>query len=158
MERGERVLDMFAGVGPFSILIAKEKEAEVFAVDINPSAVFYLKKNLKRNKVEGLVSVLEGDIKEIVQSDFDQRFDRIIMNLPSKAINFMPLALKILKENGVLHFYQFVHESDYPDQFLEDLKQIIGKANRSLREVLNIRKVRAYAPYIWHTGVDLLIE
>jgi tRNA (guanine37-N1)-methyltransferase len=156
--RSERVLDMFAGIGPFSILIAKEKDAEVFAVDVNPAAVHYLKKNLKINKVQGLVRVFEGDIREIVESDFDRQFDRVIMNLPSEAVNFLPLALKILKENGVLHFYQFVHESDYPEQFLEDLNQIIKIEGRGLRQVLNIRKVRAYAPYIWHIGVDLLIE
>ncbi|MEM1885059.1 MAG: 50S ribosomal protein L11 methyltransferase, partial [Candidatus Jordarchaeales archaeon] len=52
---GEVVVDLFAGVGPFSILIAKMRSGIVHAIDINPFAIQLLEENIKLNKVSGLV-------------------------------------------------------------------------------------------------------
>jgi tRNA (guanine37-N1)-methyltransferase len=154
----ETILDMFAGIGPFSILIAKEKRAQIQAVDINPAAVYYLKKNIKLNKVENYVIPFEGNVRELFKGKYTLKFDRLIMNLPSKAFEFLDIASQLLKNNSIIHYYQFVTESDYPTKFLEDLKAKIQQVSRKVLEILQIRKVRPYAPYIWQIGVDLLIE
>ena len=60
---GEVILDMFAGVGPFSVLIAKIKRNQVVAVDINPVAIYYLKKNIILNKVEKNITVFAPSIR-----------------------------------------------------------------------------------------------
>ena len=49
---GEEILDMFAGVGPFPFVIAKEKSVDITAVDINEVAIQYLNENIKINKVK----------------------------------------------------------------------------------------------------------
>ncbi|MHA1130101.1 MAG: class I SAM-dependent methyltransferase [Candidatus Helarchaeota archaeon] len=158
VKNGEIILDMFAGVGPFSILMAKLRKVKIWAVDINPAAIYYLRKNISMNKVEHMIKVFEGDVREIWKKNFNFKFDRIVMNLPSEAIEFLDIALELLKKNGVLHFYQFVPEKDYPNQCIENIGEMIEKSSRNLKKLLNIRKVRAYAPYIWHVGIDLLIE
>jgi tRNA (guanine37-N1)-methyltransferase len=158
VKKSEKVLDMFTGIGPFSILIAKQKQAQIYAVDINPDAIYYLKKNIVLNKVENFISPLEGDIREVINQISEQRFDRIIMNLPSKASEFLDVALKVLNSEGVIHFYEFVSESDFPEKSLSNLRSKIEQNDRVINEILQIRKVRPYAPYIWHVGIDFTVQ
>lgn len=158
VKKSEAVLDLFAGIGPFSILIAKQKKVPVVAVDINPDAIYYLKKNISLNKVEKLVQAMEGDAREVIKTLLGRKFDRIIMNLPSKASEFLDIALEALTEGGIIHFYEFTSESDYPEKAIRDLKNQIERYNREVEEILNIRKVRAYAPHMWHIGIDFSVQ
>ncbi len=155
---GELILDMFAGIGPFTVLIAKHRQVTIYAIDLNPDAIFYLARNVLANKVDDRVKIFEGDAKELLQSTIDEKFDRIIMNLPSKAYQYLDIAIKSLRKNGILHYYQFVSEEEYPDEIERYLEEEIEKNGRNLEKLLNIRKVRAYAPHLWHIGVDLLIK
>jgi len=158
VDKDELILDMFTGIGPFSILIAKEKQAHVFAVDINPDAIYYLKRNIISNKVEGYVTPLEDNVKEAFKNKNNRRFDRIIMNLPSKSAEFLDTACKVLKEGGVIHFYQFAPESDIPGQVTKKIQYFIEREGRKIEEIKELRKVRPYAPHIWQIGVDILIN
>ncbi|MFX1295903.1 MAG: class I SAM-dependent methyltransferase family protein [Promethearchaeota archaeon] len=158
VQKDEIILDMFAGIGPFSILIAKRKQAQVWAVDINPAATYYLNRNIILNKVDNFIRVFKGDAREVLKKMPKQNFNRIIMNLPSKSSEFIDITTQVLKKDSIIHYYQFVSESDYPVKFLEDLKKIFQRYGRSIKEILNIRKVRAYAPYIWQIGVDILVK
>lgn len=157
VESEESILDMFAGVGPFSILIAKRKRANILAVDINPAAILYLKRNIKLNKVEEYVTPVEGNIKEVTKN-VQTQFDRIIMNLPEKAVEFLDLSCKLLKEGGIIHYYAFVSESESFKEIKKKLQSILEQNHRTLKEVLEIRRVRAYAPYKLHIGIDFSIN
>jgi tRNA (guanine37-N1)-methyltransferase len=107
---GEVVVDMFAGAGPFAILIAKCSKAEiVFAIDINPDAIWYMMQNVHANKVTNVVPI-EGDSRQVI---FDiPCSDRIIMNLPHSAREFFADALTRLKFGGVLHLYHICDRGD----------------------------------------------
>ena len=106
--------DLFAGVGPFSIIIGNvQPTAKVYAVDLNPDAVELLKVNARANRVEGRVFPMLGDARKIASSKLNGRADRVIMNLPETAINFVDAACLVLKpEGGVVHFYGFVRRPD----------------------------------------------
>lgn len=109
VNNGERVLDMFAGVGPFSILIAKKRDVEVHSMDINPDAFYYLKKNIEINKVKNVFPYL-GDCRDIVKKLPD--FDRIIMNLPKNSLEFLDTALNKTKKGGIIHLYSIRPEEE----------------------------------------------
>ncbi|MCK4636721.1 MAG: class I SAM-dependent methyltransferase family protein [Methanomicrobia archaeon] len=109
VNNGERVLDMFAGVGPFSILIAKKRDVEVHSIDINPDAFYYLKKNIEINKVKNVFPYL-GDCRDIVKKLSD--FDRIIMNLPKNSLEFLDTALNKTKKGGIIHLYSIRPEKE----------------------------------------------
>lgn len=146
----ELILDMFAGVGPFAVNIARNHQVKIYAVDINPDAVRYLEKNRKLNKVSERIIPIQGDVKEVLQ-EIDLKFDRIIMNLPGSARDFIEVAIKHLKPGGVLHYYQF--SRDY-----EDPVKRIKKAARHLSvEILDKRKVKSTKPGEWHVAVDVRI-
>ncbi len=151
VQEGELVLDMFTGVGPFALSIARHHEVKVYAVDINPDAIFYLKRNLELNKLPERVVPLEGDVKKLLE-EMDLKFDRIIMNLPGLARNFLPVALEHLKDGGVVHYYQFSRDIDDPVQ------NIIQAAEPREVEILARRKVKSTKPGEWHVAVDARIK
>jgi tRNA (guanine37-N1)-methyltransferase len=158
VQEGETVIDFFAGVGPFAVQIAKtHRDIKVFAVDINPSAVELLEKNVRLNRVDGKVFPILGDAREIVRQRFHEVADRVIMNLPEKAMDFIDAACVAAKPTGsVVHFYCFVHMSEG----LEDVSfRFVKEAERREKktDILFTKLVRATAPYEWQAVLDARI-
>jgi tRNA (guanine37-N1)-methyltransferase len=105
VEDGEKVLVMFAGVGPFAIMAAKLANPEkVVAVEKNPVAAEYLEKNTELNGVDNVVEGYEGDVREVLPG-MAEKFDRIIMPLPKDSKSFLDVAEMSLLERGVIHLY-----------------------------------------------------
>jgi len=144
---GEIIVDMFAGVGPFPVLIAREHDVKIYAIDINPEAFNYMKKNIELNKVEKRVSPVLGDVKEVLK-ERKIKADRIIMNLPGTAYLFLDSAFDSIKDGGIIHYYEFA--SDYN----EAIKRLEDAAIPRKVEILNKRKVKSKSPGIWHIAVD----
>ncbi|MEM3823775.1 MAG: class I SAM-dependent methyltransferase family protein [Candidatus Bathyarchaeia archaeon] len=159
VEEGETVIDMFAGVGPFSILIAKKHEnVKVYAIDVNPNAVEFLQKNVRLNRVEGKVHPILGDAKQVVEEKLFGMADRVIMNLPEKAIEFIDVACKAIKPTGgIIHFYTFVSSSESLENLKLKLIEAVEKCGRKVEKVLFSRFVRATAPYEWQAVIDAKI-
>ncbi len=102
---GERILDMFAGVGPFSILIAKtQPSSELTAIELNPDAYRYLVENVRLNGVGDRVKPVLGDAREVLKG-VGEEFDRVIMDLPHSSINFLDIGLRVCRKGGLLNFY-----------------------------------------------------
>lgn len=146
---GEKILDMFCGIGPFPIVIARNKNANITAVDINESAIRYLNENIRMNKLKGSIETYTGDIA-VVSNAFKTKFDRIIMNLPGLAYTFLDLAVDLIEENGIINYYEF---SDSYDQGIKRLKNACLKKNKKV-EIINTRKVKSTSPGEWHMAID----
>ena len=159
VQAGETVVDLFAGVGPFSVLIAKNHEdAKVYAVDLNPDAVKLLRTNIRLNRVENRVFPILGDARRVVEERLKGVANRVIMNLPEKAIEFVPVACKALKaEGGVLHFYSFVHEPDSLDALKARFAEAVTDSGRWVQEFLLAKTVRETAPYECQVVLDTKI-
>lgn len=121
---GEVVADLFAGVGPYSILIAKiAKPKVVYAIDINQEAYKLLVENIKLNKVEGIVIPFLGDCRKVVEEkNLKNIADRIIMNLPKHSGDFLDVACKVSKERSIVHFYCFLKEDELFDGGIEIIR------------------------------------
>jgi len=91
IEPNETVVNMFAGVGCFSIIIAKHASpAKLFSIDVNPASIQFMQENIRLNRVYGKVTPLLGDSKEIVNSRLQRVADRVLMPLPEKALEYLP--------------------------------------------------------------------
>ena len=150
VEDGEVIVDLFAGVGPFSILLARYRNVKVYAIDANPAAVEYLKENIKLNKVEGRVVPLLGDAREAAPRNVAAR---VIMNLPKSSAQFLDLAFEVIKQ-GIIHFYAISPEQDLYDSKINFIKKVAGEKNRKV-EILNKRIVRPYSPRNYHVVIDV---
>ena len=139
----ERVLNMFAGVGPYSIPIAKLAGARVTSCEMNEYAAELHEENDRLNKVEKLVSVINEDAMNL-PSLVSRRFDRVLMPLPAEADRFLPTAVLMAKKGAMIHYYRHVLGRD------------VGEAEGALRDELKgflpegtryaVRKVREVGP------------
>jgi len=156
----ETVLDMFAGVGPFSILVAKRREKiRVYAVDVNPDAFRYLKKNVAANRVEAKVTPILGDVRAVVEERLRGRVDRVMMNLPEKAIEYVDVACEALRpEGGVMHFYEFSTEPNPLETVKTRLAEAVKRAGCEASRFLSARVVRETAPYTYQVVVDAQVK
>jgi tRNA (guanine37-N1)-methyltransferase len=156
---GETVIDLFAGVGPFSVQIAKShQKTTVYAVDMNPDAVKYLEKNIRVNRVTGKVHPILGDARQVVNSKLSGIAERAIMNLPERAIEFVDAACKTIKpQGGTVHFYGFIKESDSLENLRASFAEAVEKSGRNVEKVLFSRLVRETAPYEWQAVLDVRI-
>jgi tRNA (guanine37-N1)-methyltransferase len=154
VQPGECVVDMFAGVGPFAVPIAA-RGAEVVAVDVNPDAVAYLRENARRNGVTERVTAVEGDVREVA-ADYGGWADRLVMNLPHSATDFLDAALEMAGEEAVIHLYDIRPEPD-----------LFGPGERAVREaagetydveVRTRRVVRSYAPREQNVVLDVVLS
>ncbi len=103
---GEFIIDMFAGIGAFSLNIAKVQKARITAIDSNPDAIRFMKESIAMNRLLGSIEPLCGDSAEII-SPLPEA-DRIIMNLPHESRLYLTKAIGKLKENGILHYYEIL--------------------------------------------------
>ena len=152
-EDGEEILDMFAGIGPFPIVIAHEKNVNITAVDINEYAIKYLNENIKLNKLapNAHITAICGDTNEVALNELKgKKFNRLIMNLPGLAPEFLDLAVSLCKDGGVIHYYEF---SDGFSQGIERAQIACEKQNKEV-EILNTRKVKSSSPGMWHVAID----
>lgn len=151
VKEGEIIIDMFAGVGGFSIMIAKHRKPQkIYAVDLNPNAVEFLNENIKLNRVENIFPIC-GDAKKILKEL--EKADRIIMNLPMKAFEFFGVAIQSLKNQGMLHYYEIIERGRISDR-ISELEKICKEYNYKM-EVANLKVVRSYSATEIHICLDL---
>ncbi|HVL49347.1 MAG TPA: class I SAM-dependent methyltransferase family protein [Candidatus Thermoplasmatota archaeon] len=150
---GERVLDLFAGVGPFALAIAKHaRPARVDAVDLNPDAVKYLKRNIARNKLAAPVTAACDDARAFARAH-PGAYDRIVMNLPHTARAFFADALVTLAaEGGVVHLHAIMD----PARVEALVAELQGETPRSVA-LSATREVRTYSPQERHLALDLSV-
>jgi tRNA (guanine37-N1)-methyltransferase len=159
VNEGETVVDMFAGVGPFAIQIARQRERVcVYAVDLNPDAIELLNKNIAANRVVAGVTPILGDVRRVVHERLTGAADRVVMNLPEKAIEFVDVACEAIKPaGGIMHYYEFTNASDPAKTAGVRLVEAVERGNRKVNKVLTSRIVRATAPFRWQVVVDAKI-
>jgi tRNA (guanine37-N1)-methyltransferase len=159
VQEGETVVDLFAGVGPFSVLIGKRNPmAKVYAVDLNPDAVELLKVNVRVNRVEGRVFPVLGDAREIAQIKLKASADRVIMNLPETAIDFVDATCNAIKlQGGVAHFYGFVRSPDTIEELEQRFTGLVEKHGRKVEAFLYAKSIRETAPFESQVVLDAKI-
>jgi tRNA (guanine37-N1)-methyltransferase len=142
VQQGETVVDLFAGVGPF-------------AVDLNADAIELLRTNIRLNRVEKRVFPIIGDARLVVDAKLRGVADRVIMNLPEKAIEFVDVACKALKpKGGLLHFYSFIHKPDTLDALKTRFAEAVANSGRNVGRFILAKPVRETAPYTCQTVLD----
>jgi len=166
---GETVLVMFAGVGPYAIVIAKKQPRvrKVYAVEINPDAVQCMEENVRLNKLAYVVEPILGDAKEKCSRLYG-KCDRIVMPLPHEGRKFLETAIKCARPRGVIHFYYIGHDMQGPAKgpakglakgqsmfktAADIIKMECTKLGRKCR-ILTQQKVLPYGPRMFKVCID----
>lgn len=150
---GETVFDMFAGVGPFAVAAA-ERGAHVVASDINKRAVELLRENAERNNVSERVEAYNEDAREVAKLVAEEGgADRVYMNLPHTADEFLDAACEAARSGCVVHYYDIRHEDDLFGGAVKEIRAVAEKAGYEI-EILDKVVVRSYAPYDYNVCID----
>lgn len=154
-EDGETIIDMFAGIGYFTIPMAVHSNVDkIYAVEINPVSHNFLCENIKLNKVEDTVIPILGDCGK---QDFDHIADRIMMGYIGTTHHYLDSAMSYLKEGGIIHYHESTPEPILFKRPVERVKQAAKNCGRTI-EVLNKRSIKKYSPGVHHTVVDIKVN
>ncbi len=153
----ETIINMFGGVGMFSIIAAKKKRCHVYNIDINPYAARLCSENIALNKLKGTVESIEGDASDIIEKRLSETGDRVLMLLPERSDEFLPSAIKALKQKGIPHYYCHIHA--------DKKNQVAGVATDHFMSVINVEArvhgakiVRPIGPRFYQAVVDAAIS
>ncbi|ELY59464.1 hypothetical protein C491_06628 [Natronococcus amylolyticus DSM 10524] len=167
VEPGERVFDMFAGIGYFTLPVARAG-ATVTATELNPTAFRYLLENAVLNDVADRVDAYMTDCRDVAG---DLEVDRVVMGYYGRnddtgeetddthsarvgeAHEFLPATLEALVPDGIVHYHEAVPESRLWDRPIERLEAAAADAGRAL-EVLETRRVKSHSAGVAHVVVD----
>jgi tRNA (guanine37-N1)-methyltransferase len=157
IKKGEIIVDMFAGVGPFSIVIARSCDVKkIYGIDVNPYATTFMLQNIKINKCQHKITVILTDSTKIPHDSFSA--DRVIMNLPEKSLNVIPQACQFLKpEGGFIHLYLFASEGTSTKILSEHIRSKIKFSGRKLVALEAIRIVKEIGPREQELALELKV-
>ena len=150
VDDGEHVFDMFAGIGYFTLPMARAG-AEVTAAEINPEAYRYLVENSVLNRVEAHVSAFRADCRDV-----DATADRVVMGY-YEAHEYLDAALDALGSGGVLHLHETTPDPELWDRPVGRIEAAAAARDRSV-EVLDRRVVKSHAPGVKHVVVDAQVD
>lgn len=152
VEDNEVVLDMFAGIGYFSIPIGVHSNAKrIYSIEINPNSYFYLCENIKLNKLDNITPIL-GDCMVHAPK---YKADRIVMGYVKTTHHYLNVAINSLNEGGILHYHETVPEKLMNTRPLE---RIISQAGNREVELLKLNKIKKYAPGVEHVVLDVKVN
>ena len=157
VQDGETMINMFGGVGMFSVIAAKKKKCTVYNIDLNPYAAKLCEENIKLNKLAGKVISIHGDASQVVKEQLLDKGDRTLMLLPERSDEFLDSAISATKSGGIIHYYSHQH-ADKRQDAVEVSKQHYMQVAPVRSEILGGRMVRAVGPRYYQTVVDVRIS
>ncbi|WP_456418634.1 tRNA(Phe) (4-demethylwyosine(37)-C(7)) aminocarboxypropyltransferase Taw2 [Methanocaldococcus infernus] len=149
----ETVIDMFAGIGYFTIPMAKHSKPFIYAIEKNPVAYKYLCENIKLNKLKNVAPIL-SDNREV---KLGKVADRIVMGYVHKTHKFLDKAFSFLKDRGTIHYHETVPEKILEKRPIERVKFYAEKYGYKIIDY-KIHKIKKYAPGVWHVVLDVHLE
>ena len=148
---GETVVDMFAGIGYFTLPLAKYSGARrVFACEKNPESYEFLCKNIVDNELQDIVIPILSDNRNLLGTHFA---DRILMGYVQTTSDFVPKALSMIRPNGIIHY----HDTFYVNEYKDRIKEIFDRYCDDY-EIIRIHEVKSFAPSVSHYVADVRIR
>ncbi len=150
---GEIVVDMFAGIGYFTLPIAVYATPEsVISYEVCPTAYKYLVENITLNEVTSIVDPILGDCLEAEE----HVADRVIMGYLHNTEKYLPKALRVLKNKGIIHYHENCPNVLLPRRPVEHVIRAAKEQGKSA-QILSFRRIKSYAPGVTHVVLDVKI-
>ena len=153
--KGEYVVDMFAGIGYFTLPMAvHSRPRKIMAIELNPNAYRYLCQNIRQNHVDGIVEPVLGDCAKVTPEGVA---DRVVMGMVQVTDQYLQKGISALRPGGILHYHQTIAARMYPDAAIRDVTEAAA-ALGCRAEILNSVLVKKYSPGVVHAVIDARID
>ncbi|MEI8003841.1 MAG: class I SAM-dependent methyltransferase family protein [Methanothrix sp.] len=153
--KGEYVVDMFAGIGYFTLPMAvHSRPRKIMAIELNPNAYHYLCQNIRQNHVEEIVVPVLGDCAKVTPEGVA---DRVVMGMVQVTDQYLQKGIAALRPGGILHYHQTIATRMYPAAAIRDVTQAAA-ALGCRAEILNCVLVKKYSPGVVHAVIDARID
>lgn len=158
-EPNEVIVNMFGGVGTFSIIISRyNKSAKVYSIDSNPIAIDMCRQNIEMNKLTGNVFPVLGDAEQEIHKGLKGIAKRVLMPLPEKAKDFVDAAVSSLENGtGMIHYFCHVGANNKKaavQNGIMDTSESFSKFDHTIR---NVRVVREVGPRFYQIVSDVMV-
>jgi tRNA wybutosine-synthesizing protein 2 len=155
-KEGEVVVDMFAGIGFFSLPMAvHSRPKKIYSLELNPVAFQYLQENIKLNNIENIIKPVLGDNRDF---ECENIADRVVMGYLEDTHRYLPKALDILKdEGGIIHYHEKCPNEILETRPLERVRQAVEKKGYAM-ELLGLKNIKSYAPGVSHVVLDVRVD
>ena len=159
VQDSEVIVNMFAGIGTYSIVIARtNKTCKVYSIDSNVAAAELCVVNSKLNKVSDRVESICADASQVIKERLAGSADRVIMPLPERAKEFVADAVLALKPvGGVVHYFAHVRADSKKASLDVGLADANEAFSRHDHEIRGIRVVREVGPRLYQIVTDVSI-
>ncbi|MCL9813569.1 class I SAM-dependent methyltransferase [Natranaeroarchaeum aerophilus] len=160
----ERVFDMFAGIGYFTLPMARAG-AQVTAAEINPTAYRFLIENAVLNDVTANVEAYRADCRDVDVSDVD----RVVMGYYGvetededgsrslEAHEFLDTAFDAVAPGGIVHVHAATPDSRLWDRPIGRIEDAAGRAGRDVK-IVEKRRVKSHSEGVWHVVCDVRVR
>ena len=157
---GEIVVNMFAGVGTFSVIMAKKHQIKVYNIDSNLDAYILSIMNSRINRLTDRIFSIHGDSQYILSSNiFKNRIDRVLLPLPERAHEFVDVSINCLRPSGGhLHFFSHIKSDTKAGVVPTSEAHIHNLFSKYDFEIEHTQIVRDVAPRLYQTVTDLFIS
>ncbi len=153
--KDELVVDMFAGIGYFSLPMAvHSRPRKVISIELNPVAFGYLCQNILLNHVQEIVQPVLGDCAKKTPQDVA---DRVVMGFVGITNRYLQKGIEALRPGGILHYHQTVPSRQYPEAAIRDVVAAASAAGRTA-VIQKCIRVKKYSPGMVHAVVDARID
>lgn len=157
VKENEIIVDMFAGIGYFSLPIAVHaKPKTIYSIELNPESYNFFVENIELNHVKNIIVPINGDCKEEVLklSGKGIRADRVIMGVFPAPKDYIKEALTLLKPKGTIFHYEGIRAKENYLSLFEEFNEIGERENISCN-LLSYRLVKSYGPNLYHVVTDI---
>lgn len=150
--RGEIVVDMFAGIGYFTLPLALHARAsKVISCEINPLAFHYLCENVQLNGLESVVEPVLGDNRDLPGEGIA---DRVVMGYVRTTAQHLCTAFRLVRKGGTIHYQDTFPLEVFPEMAWENLA---SAADGRSYEVRLMKEVKSYSPGVSHMVLDVAV-
>jgi len=148
---GETIVDMFAGIGYFSIPLAKSQASKIYSIELNRDSFRFLKENIRLNNAQARIIPIQGDCRKV---RIPEKADRILMGYLPGTDKFLPAAFRLLKPRGMIHYHDVFKKAELWEKPESVLKEHGEKAGFRLERIHNTRVVKTFSPGVYHIAID----
>ncbi len=158
IKKNDRVLVLFSGVAPFPIVIEKiSSPREITAVEMGRQCHKYAKENIKINKMQNKIKLIQGDVKKQIPKlkKKNKKFEVVVMPRPNLKDTFLKEAFQVCKKGTRIFYYCFGRQEDLKQELREIKEQ--GKQEGKRIRILKKEKAGNIAPYKYRYRIEFKI-